>query len=31
VLSDQDAADIHADLRTLPGRKPVKDFPLLNQ
>jgi hypothetical protein len=21
----------HADLRTLPGRKPVKEFPLLNQ
>jgi mono/diheme cytochrome c family protein len=31
VLSDQDAADIHAYLRSLPGRKPVKDFPLLNQ
>jgi mono/diheme cytochrome c family protein len=31
VLSDQDAANIHAYLRTLPGRKPVKDFPLLNQ
>ena len=30
VLSDQDAADIHAYLRSLPGRKPVKDFPLLN-
>lgn len=31
VLSDRDAADIHAYLRSLPGRKPVKDFPLLNQ
>jgi hypothetical protein len=31
VLSDQEAADIHAFLRSLPGRKPVKDFPLLNQ
>jgi mono/diheme cytochrome c family protein len=31
VLSDQEAADIHAYLRTLPGRKPVKDVPLLNQ
>lgn len=31
VLSDQDAADIHAYLTFLPGRKPVKDFPLLNQ
>jgi mono/diheme cytochrome c family protein len=31
VLSDKDAADIHAFLRSLPGRKPVKDFPLLNR
>jgi mono/diheme cytochrome c family protein len=31
VLSDKDAADIHAFLRSLPGRKPSKDFPLLNQ
>jgi mono/diheme cytochrome c family protein len=31
VLSDQVAADIHAYLRSLPGRKPVKDFPLLHQ
>ena len=31
VLSDKDAADIHAFLTSLPGRKPVKDFPLLNQ
>jgi mono/diheme cytochrome c family protein len=31
VLSDKDAADIYAFLRSLPGRKPVKDFPLLNR
>jgi mono/diheme cytochrome c family protein len=31
VLSDSEAADIYAFLRSLPGRKPVKDFPLLNQ
>jgi len=31
VLSDKEAADIHAFLRTLPGRKNPKDFPLLNQ
>jgi mono/diheme cytochrome c family protein len=31
VLSDKDAADIRAFLRSLPGRKPTKDFPLLNQ
>jgi mono/diheme cytochrome c family protein len=31
VLSDKDAADIHAYLRSLPGRKPAKDFPLLNR
>jgi mono/diheme cytochrome c family protein len=31
VLSDKEATDIYAFLRTLPGRKPVKDFPLLNQ
>ena len=31
VLSDKDAVDIHAFLRSLPGRKPAKDFPLLNQ
>jgi hypothetical protein len=30
-LSDQEAADIHAFLRSLPGRRPVKDIPLLNQ
>lgn len=31
VLSDKEARDIHTFLRTLPGRKPAKDFPLLNQ
>jgi mono/diheme cytochrome c family protein len=31
VLSDKDATDIYAFLRALPGRKPTKDFPLLNQ
>jgi mono/diheme cytochrome c family protein len=31
VLSDQEAADIHAFLRSLPGRKSAKDIPLLNQ
>jgi mono/diheme cytochrome c family protein len=31
VLFDRDATDIYAFLRSLPGRKPAKDFPLLNQ
>ena len=31
VLSDKEAMDIHAFLQSLPGRKPAKDFPLLNQ
>ncbi|HML13063.1 MAG TPA: cytochrome c [Xanthobacteraceae bacterium] len=31
VLSDKDAADMWAYLHALPGRKPTKDFPLLNQ
>jgi mono/diheme cytochrome c family protein len=31
VLSDKEAADIHAFLQSLPGRKPAKEFPLLNQ
>ena len=31
VLSDKDAADIHAFLRSLPGPTPSKDIPLLNQ
>jgi mono/diheme cytochrome c family protein len=31
VLSDQEAADMWAFLHALPGRKPTKDFPLLNQ
>ena len=31
VLSDKDAADIHAFLQSLPGSRPAKDIPLLNQ
>jgi len=31
VLSDKDAADMWTWLHSLPGRKPAKDFPLLNQ
>jgi mono/diheme cytochrome c family protein len=31
VLSDKEAADIHAFLQSLPGPKPAKEFPLLNQ
>lgn len=32
VLSDKDAADIHAYLSSLPGPKPAKDIPsILNQ
>jgi mono/diheme cytochrome c family protein len=31
VLPDKDAADIYAFLQTLPGRKPAKEIPLLNQ
>jgi hypothetical protein len=31
ALSGQEAADLRAFRRTLPGRKPAKDFPLLNQ
>jgi len=30
VVSDKEAADIYAFLQTLSGRRPVKDFPLLN-
>jgi len=30
-LPDKDVADIHAFLRSLPGRLPVKNIPLLNQ
>ena len=30
VLSDKDAADIHAFLRSLPGPRAVKDIPQLN-
>ena len=31
VASDQELTDIWAYLKTLPGPKPVKDVPLLNQ
>jgi hypothetical protein len=31
VLSDKDATDIYAFLQSLPGRRPVKDFPLLSE
>ena len=30
-LSDKDVADIHAFLRSLPGRRPAKNIPILNQ
>jgi len=30
VLSDKDAADVHAFLRSLPGPRPVKEIPQLN-
>jgi mono/diheme cytochrome c family protein len=30
VLSDQEVADIYAFLQTLTGRRPAKDFPILN-
>jgi len=31
VLSDKEIADIRAFLRSLPGRQPLDQFPLLNQ
>jgi mono/diheme cytochrome c family protein len=31
VLSDKDLGDMHAFLMSLPGRRPAKDFPVLNQ
>jgi mono/diheme cytochrome c family protein len=31
VLPDKEAADIHAFLQSLPGPRPAKDIPLLNQ
>lgn len=31
VLSDQEVKDIYAYLKSLPGPKPVKDIPLLDQ
>ena len=30
LLSDKEVADIYAFLQALPGRRPVKDIPLLN-
>jgi mono/diheme cytochrome c family protein len=30
VLPDQDVADIYAFLQSLPGRRPAKDIPILN-
>jgi mono/diheme cytochrome c family protein len=30
VLSEKEAADIFAFLQTLPGRRPAKDIPILN-
>jgi mono/diheme cytochrome c family protein len=30
LLSEKEAADIFAYLQSLPGRKPVKDIPMLN-
>jgi hypothetical protein len=29
-MSDKEMADVYAYLESLPGRSPVKDFPLLN-
>ena len=31
VLSDKDLGDMHAFLMSLPGRRPAKDYPILNQ
>ena len=30
LLSEKEAADIFAYLQSLPGRRPVKDYPILN-
>lgn len=30
LLSEKELTDIYAFLQTLPGRRPVKDFPILN-
>jgi mono/diheme cytochrome c family protein len=30
LLSDKDMTDIYVFLQSLPGRRPVKDFPILN-
>ncbi len=29
MLTDKEVADIYAFLRTLPGRRPAKDIPIL--
>ena len=31
VITDQELADIYAYVKSLPGPKPVKDIPLLNE
>ena len=31
VLSDKELADVHAFLRSLPGRRPVGELPILGQ
>ena len=31
LLSEKEAADIFAYLQSLPGRRPVKDYPILEQ
>jgi len=31
VLADKDLADVHAFLRSLPGRREAKEIPVLNQ
>ena len=30
IMSDQDIADIFAFVQSLPGKRDIKDFPLLN-
>jgi hypothetical protein len=30
LLSEKEATDIYSFLQTLPGRRPVKDIPMLN-
>ena len=31
LMSDQELADVYAYIKSLPGPRPVKDIPLLNQ